>query len=68
MPPHTLTAKETLKIYIVQLPEKCAFSTPENQTLVAVPLFDLFDNTIQWGTLLVNIPIVLSRLNLISVI
>merc|ERR1712224_44868 len=67
IPPHVSKTKEILKIYIVQLPEKCVLSTPENQTIVAVPIFDLFDNSIQWGTLLANIPVILSRLNLVSV-
>merc|ERR1719191_708776 len=45
LPPHVPSALETIKIYAVQLPEKCVFSTPENQTIVAVPIFDLFNNS-----------------------
>merc|ERR1711941_140057 len=64
LPSHVSSPKETIKIYIIQLPEKCVFSIPENQTIVAVPIFDFFDNAIQWGNVFSSIPTALSRLDL----
>merc|ERR1740138_1076722 len=57
LPPYLSTAKEIIKIYAVQLPEKCVFTIHENQTILAVPIFDLYDNVTQWGNLISTIPI-----------
>ena len=31
-------------MYVVQLPEKCFFAVPKNLKLLAVPLFELYNN------------------------
>merc|ERR1711920_435916 len=67
LPTHVSNPKEILKLYFVQLPERCSFSILENCTIVAVPIFDFFNNATQWGNIFSSIPTILSRLNLVNV-
>jgi cleavage and polyadenylation specificity factor subunit 5 len=75
-PPHITKPKECKKIYLVTLPEKClpfgstfiasyvrlgSFSVPKNYKLLAVPLFELYDNPQRYGTVISSIPIALSH-------
>merc|ERR1712113_92633 len=64
LPPHVSKVKEVFKLYFVQLPEVASFSISKNQNVIAVPIFDLFDNAFQWGNVFVSIPGFLSRLNI----
>eukprot|EP00494_Astrolonche_serrata_P014941 UN15083 len=44
MPPHLTKPKEIRKQFLVPLPEKCVLAVPKNLKLLAVPLFELYDN------------------------
>ena len=61
MPPHVTRPKECRKLFLVHLPERCYFAVPKNLKLLAVPLFELFDNVPRYGHLLAAIPQCLSR-------
>ncbi|CAN1180580.1 Pre-mRNA cleavage factor Im 25 kDa subunit 2 [Linum perenne] len=43
-PPHITKPKECKKLYIVHLSEREYFAVPKNLKLLAVPLFELYDN------------------------
>ncbi|KAH9618988.1 hypothetical protein KSS87_018299 [Heliosperma pusillum] len=43
-PPHIMKPKECKKLYIVHLSEREYFAVPKNLKLLAVPLFELYDN------------------------
>ncbi|XP_057836344.2 pre-mRNA cleavage factor Im 25 kDa subunit 2 isoform X3 [Cryptomeria japonica] len=62
-PPHNTKPKECKKIYVVHLPEKEYLACPKNMKILAVPLFELYNN-IQveaYGPELSSIPPQLSR-------
>lgn len=61
LPPHSTRPKECKKLYLLQLPEKRVLSVPKNMKLLAVPLFELYDNTARYGPQLSAIPHYLSR-------
>ncbi|KAG2487769.1 hypothetical protein HYH03_013614 [Edaphochlamys debaryana] len=64
VPPHITRPKESRKLFVVQLPERCVFAVPKNAKLVAVPLFDLYDNLPRYGPIISALPLLLSRLRL----
>ncbi|KAG2449339.1 hypothetical protein HYH02_005494 [Chlamydomonas schloesseri] len=64
VPPHITRPKESRKLFVVQLPERAVFAVPKNMRLVAVPLFDLYDNLPRYGPVITSVPAVLSRLRL----
>lgn len=64
MPPHITKPKECRKLFMVQLPSSCVFAVPRNMKLVAVPLFDLYDNAPRYGPLISSIPVLLGRFRL----
>lgn len=43
------------------------FHVPKNYKLVAAPLFELYDNSAGYGPVISNLPVNLSRFNLIYV-
>ncbi|KAL6533146.1 Pre-mRNA cleavage factor Im subunit 2 [Orobanche minor] len=47
-PPHITKAKECKKLYVVHLSEREYFAVPKNLKLLAVPLFELYDNVQIW--------------------
>ena len=63
LPGHVSRPKECKKLYFVQLPKKKVLSVPKNMKLLAVPLFELYDNTARYGPQLSAIPHLLSRYN-----
>lgn len=63
IPPHITRPKECRKIFLVQLPERCVFAVPKNLKLLAVPIFDLYDNTSQYGAPISSLPHTLARFN-----
>ncbi|KAG9289183.1 hypothetical protein G9A89_022492 [Geosiphon pyriformis] len=65
IPAHVTKPKEQKKIFLVQLPEKKVLSVPKNMKLLAVPLFELYDNAQRYGPQLSAIPHLLSRFNFI---
>lgn len=61
LPGHVTRPKECKKLYFIRLPEKRVLSVPKNMKLLAVPLFELYDNTARYGPQLSAIPHYLSR-------
>lgn len=61
LPPHVTRPKECKKLYFIQLPKTKVLSVPKNMKLLAVPLFELYDNTGRYGPQLSAIPHYLSR-------
>ncbi|KAK5120838.1 hypothetical protein LTR85_005905 [Meristemomyces frigidus] len=61
LPPHVTRPKECKKLYFIQLPKSKVLSVPKNMKLLAVPLFELYDNTGRYGPQLSAIPHYLSR-------
>ena len=62
VPAHVTKPKECRKVFAIRLPEKMVFAVPGNLKLLAVPLFDLFDNAARYGPLISSIPHLASRL------
>ena len=52
------------RVYLVTPPAKFQFCVPRNLKLLAVPLFDLYENTRRYGSVLASLPQSLSRYNL----
>lgn len=50
-------------MYLVNLPRNKVLSVPRNMKLLAVPLFELYDNANRYGSQLSAIPLYLSRYN-----
>ncbi|KAK7205587.1 Cleavage/polyadenylation specificity factor subunit 5 [Myxozyma melibiosi] len=63
IPPHVTRPKECKKMYLVNLPKHKVLSVPKNMKLLAVPLFELHDNSARYGSQLSAIPQYLSRYN-----
>ncbi|KAG9528019.1 cleavage and polyadenylation specificity factor, 25 kDa subunit, partial [Aureobasidium melanogenum] len=63
IPPHVSRPKECKKLYFIQLPKSKVLSVPKNMKLLAVPLFELYDNAQRYGPQLSAIPHLLSRYN-----
>lgn len=61
VPAHITKPKEELHVYAVSLPNKFMFAVPKNLQLVAVPLFELFNNSATYGDVISALPAVLSR-------
>ncbi|KAL8998613.1 MAG: hypothetical protein Q9169_002364 [Polycauliona sp. 2 TL-2023] len=61
LPAHVTRPKECKKLYFIQLPKSKVLSVPKNMKLLAVPLFELYDNTARYGPQLSAIPHLLSR-------
>jgi cleavage and polyadenylation specificity factor subunit 5 len=61
LPPHCTRPKECKKLYLLELPRSRVLSVPKNMKLLAVPLFELYDNTQRYGPQLSAIPHYLSR-------
>ncbi|KAK0334465.1 hypothetical protein LTR91_016911 [Friedmanniomyces endolithicus] len=62
LPPHVSRPKEVKKLYLIELPRTKVLSVPKNMKLLAVPLFELYDNSQRYGPQLSAIPHYLSRL------
>mmetsp|Transcript_144985 Transcript_144985/g.450105 ORF Transcript_144985/g.450105 Transcript_144985/m.450105 type:complete len:200 (-) Transcript_144985:130-729(-) len=61
LPQHVTRPKECIRVYQVLLPAQCVFAVPQNENLVAVPFFDLFDDPQAYGRLLAEVPQLLSK-------
>ncbi|OQO13904.1 hypothetical protein B0A48_00779 [Cryoendolithus antarcticus] len=61
LPPHATRPKECKKLYLLQLPESRVLSVPKNMKLLAVPLFELYDNSPRYGPQISALPHYLSR-------
>ena len=47
VPAHIAKPKECKKLYMITLPEKMVLSVPKNMKLLAIPLFELYDNSVR---------------------
>ncbi|KAI9101305.1 Cleavage/polyadenylation specificity factor subunit 5 [Phlyctochytrium arcticum] len=65
IPAHITKPKEMKKVYLVHLPDKKLLSVPKNMKLLAVPLFELYDNAARYGPQLSALPHLLSRFNFV---
>ncbi|MCO5614009.1 hypothetical protein L7F22_068289 [Adiantum nelumboides] len=45
VPPHITKPKECKKLFLVQMPPTKVLAVPKNMKLLAVPLFELYDNS-----------------------
>lgn len=61
VPAHITAPKECKKIFLVLLPEYTQFAVPSNLKLLAVPLFELYDNPGRYGPSIAALPVALSR-------
>jgi cleavage and polyadenylation specificity factor subunit 5 len=62
IPAHVSEPKELRTLFLVHLPSECVLAVTEpNTELIAVPLFDLYENASKYGALIASIPQLLSR-------
>ncbi|MED6180929.1 Pre-mRNA cleavage factor Im subunit 2 [Stylosanthes scabra] len=59
--PSYIKPKECRMIYMVHLSETGYFAVPKNLKPLAVPFFELYDNAQRYGTVISEIPLLLSR-------
>eukprot|EP01024_Parvocaulis_polyphysoides_P023826 TRINITY_DN21960_c0_g1_i1.p1 TRINITY_DN21960_c0_g1~~TRINITY_DN21960_c0_g1_i1.p1 ORF type:complete len:216 (-),score=14.63 TRINITY_DN21960_c0_g1_i1:227-874(-) len=64
LPAHVSKPKEIKKIFFVPLPKKAFFAIPNNLKLLAVPLFEVYDNVTRYGPIISAMPQMLSRLQI----
>ncbi len=48
-------------MYLVQMPPTKVLAVPRNMKLLAVPLFELYDNAVRYGPTLSAVPHLLSK-------
>ncbi|KAG0951780.1 hypothetical protein G6F57_003611 [Rhizopus arrhizus] len=61
IPAHVTNPKEKKSLYIIHLPPNKELFVPKNMKLLAVPLFELYDNSARYGAQLSTIAHLLSR-------
>ncbi|KAG8692069.1 hypothetical protein FRC08_010032 [Ceratobasidium sp. 394] len=49
VPAHVTKPKECKKLFLVQMPERKVLAVPKNMKLLAIPLFELYDNAARYG-------------------
>ncbi|GAA95528.1 uncharacterized protein L969DRAFT_85202 [Mixia osmundae IAM 14324] len=65
IPAHVTKPKECKSFYLVQMPPRKVLCVPKNFKLLAIPLFELYDNSVRYGPQLSAIAHFLSRYNFI---
>ncbi|KAL9939646.1 hypothetical protein V8E36_001463 [Tilletia maclaganii] len=65
VPPHISKPKECKKMFLVGIPPNTVIAVPKNMKLLAVPLFELYDNAARYGPQLSALPHLLSRFSFI---
>jgi len=65
IPPHESAPKEVRKMFLVQLPPRGVIAVPKNLKLLAVPLFELYDNAQRYGAVIGAIPQLLARVSFV---
>ena len=61
LPAHVTKPKECKKICMVRLSERQVFAVPKNFKLLAVPIFELYDNAARYGPVVASLPHLISR-------
>jgi cleavage and polyadenylation specificity factor subunit 5 len=64
VPPHVTRPKEQRNVYLVHLEPDVTFTVPRHMRVVAVPLFELYDNAAKYGSVIAGVPHMVSRLML----
>ncbi|BGP44792.1 hypothetical protein JCM10450v2_000606 [Rhodotorula kratochvilovae] len=64
-PAHITKPKEVKTWHLIQLPPSRILTVPKNQKIVALPLFELYDNAVRYGPQLASLPALLSRVNFV---
>ncbi|KAA8499358.1 Pre-mRNA cleavage factor Im 25 kDa subunit 2 [Porphyridium purpureum] len=62
--PHVDTPREELHVYAVYLPSSRTFVVPKHLELIAVPLFDIFQQPARYGAIIASLPVSLSNLHM----
>ncbi len=65
VPPQVDAPKESRKIFLTQLPPTGILAVPKNLQLLAVPLFELFDNAHRYGPVIASLPQLLARVKFV---
>ena len=65
LPTHIKRPKEVFKTFLVHLPETAYLSLPSNYKIIAVPLFEIYNNSEKYGARLAALPYLLSKYNFI---
>ncbi|KDN39155.1 cleavage and polyadenylation specificity factor, 25 kDa subunit [Tilletiaria anomala UBC 951] len=65
IPAHITKPKECKRLYLINMPPTKILAVPKNMKLLAVPLFELYDNSQRYGPQLAAIPHLLSRYNFV---
>ena len=65
VPPQVATPKECRKIFLTQLPPTGVLGVPKNLKLLAVPLFELYDNAHRYGPVIASLPQLLARVKFV---
>ncbi|KAL7414510.1 Cleavage/polyadenylation specificity factor subunit 5 [Mrakia frigida] len=65
VPAHITKPKESKKMFLVQMPARKVLSIPKNMKILAVPIFELYDNSARYGPQLACLPHLLSRYNFV---
>ncbi|VDK71936.1 unnamed protein product [Litomosoides sigmodontis] len=61
IPSHITKPKEMIKLFAVDLPKYASFTIAKNSLLIAAPLFEIYDNTHEYGPIIASLPHALSR-------
>ena len=65
IPPQVAKPKECRKIFLTQLPPTGILGVPKNLKLLAVPLFELYDNAHRYGPVIASLPQLLARVKFV---
>jgi hypothetical protein len=68
VPAHISAPKEQKKVFLVQLPEYAQFAVPTNFKLLAVPLFELYENPGRYGPTIAALAVSLSKFTFDTVV
>ncbi|RXK42276.1 cleavage and polyadenylation specificity factor subunit 5 [Tremella mesenterica] len=61
LPAHVSFPKECRKLYMVNLPVKKTLAIPANMKLIALPVYEFYDNASRWGPQLAGLPYIMSK-------
>ena len=61
LPVHVTTPAERISVYLAELPDKCALACTKSTSIVALPFYDLYDNSEVFGVLASSLPTLFSR-------
>ncbi|EGC28564.1 hypothetical protein DICPUDRAFT_160005 [Dictyostelium purpureum] len=65
IPTHITKPKECKKMFVVTLPEKCKFAVSNELSLIAVSLYEIYNNSQRYGPVISSIPALISKYNFV---